>query len=208
MSHRWKKPRQVAAKQSLPAEPAVQSQRRQVTFNMAAPFPGTRANLIICSEWKGDDPRNLAGPSGAPGAYKATFVLVRVQQTMLSTEARDADSFVIVPTAASSPEINVPRLYAECKVEQQTIKIEGYVNSDGRLASLVVPQIDAAGFSDAAEKAETAVYRLLSRIALRYHVPVSIGRIEVVETATSNPRVSLVMPYADAVLNSRLEIEG
>jgi hypothetical protein len=220
MSHRWKKSKRMGAKsQTMPQIPPVieqppvsatlpvqvspeSSRQMQISVAFPTPFPATRCNLILCNQWQGDDPRNRAQPSGAPGGYTVTFVLVRFQQAMSTVEAEEADSLIRVPAAGSAPRLDLPYINVDWNTGQETFQLEGYVNANSRLAAVVVRRVAAASFSDAAEKAERVVYGLLDRLAVRFHVPLTVGKVEVVEAATSNVRVSMIMPYNDAALDN------
>jgi len=218
MSHRRKKPKPIGRKRSGPGDcseargisplsgqdSAVRIEKPvepfQVSFTMPVPFPGTRRNLIHCNQWKGNDPRNLAGPTGKPGNYMATFVLARVQQNMMTIEAAEADSFIRFPSDESNPHLDLPRIRRTDMGADGTVQLDGYVNATGRLSTLVISNLSAVKFSDAAAKAEAVANRFLSQLAVRFHVPLVTTRVEIREVSTSNLRVSLIMPFGDAVV--------
>ena len=223
MSHRWKTPKGTGAKSKVlpklhpvigqprgssgssaptvhvPPEP---SRQMQVSLTFPSPFPGTRRNLILRHRWQGNDPRNRALPSGTPGEYRVTFVLLRFQQTMSTLETSEADSLIRVPGAGGAPRLDLPYIDASWNAGKEKFILEGYVNAKSRLATVVIRRVVATSFSDAAEKAERVVSGFLNRLAVRFHVPLTVGKVEVVEAATSNVRVSIVMPYDDATLDT------
>jgi hypothetical protein len=174
----------------------------QATFTMLGPFPGTRRNLMLRPQYKADDPGILANPAGVPGTYKVIFALMRFQQSMLGIEVIDSDSLIKLADVDSPPRLDFPYVNVVVDAEEQNLSILGYANSKGRLSTLVIPDINALNLSDASEKAERTVYRFLSQLSTKLHVPINIGKTEVLEFSTSTVRVSLIMPYDESSIGA------
>ena len=175
----------------------TQPLQRSVSITVPAGLPGVRLNLIACSRWKEPDPRNDASPNGTPGRYQVTFVLGRPGAALMAPgsakPAEVGDSYILLPQSRTAPSIELPQLGADFSSGDDKLHWDGYANSHGRLARLVLPSLDATGFSDAELRAQRVIQKLLSQLAVRFNVPITIeseGSPNGVFTRTSRVSVS------------------
>ncbi len=116
------------------------------------------------------------------------------------------DSFIVIPQAGTEPNSELPYAGAEYRTGDEVIHFDGYVNTQGRLARMVAPNVQATTFADAETKTLRAVHGLLSQLAVRFSVPIHVAKTEIMELATGNQRLALVMPYDKARFSSELNL--
>mgnify|MGYP002620869661 CR=1 FL=1 len=179
-------------------------------------LPGTKFSLTLCHRWKDpNDPRNRSSPIGSSGLYKVTITFSRSSGTPDDSVQLDkpddsvqldkpGDSFIVIrdPDAFRSSELPDAKLVYGG--EDQQIQFEAYANNNGRLASMVAQNVHASSFNDAERKVLLAVNGLLSRLSVKFNVPIDIATIETVEIATGNPKRTCVVPYVSVQLNPGL----
>lgn len=163
------------------------------------------------------NPNDRAPLNGSPGLYRVTFVLgcpsplANEQAEMRLTDqgcllTDQGDSLLSVPQAGAQPTLDLPHVGADVEVDSGlVIHVDGYVNCKGRLATLVAPNVNAENFSSAEFRAQTAVSRVLSQLAVRFNTPIWIARIASVEAATGSHRFSSHAPFPVATFPDSLE---
>jgi hypothetical protein len=74
-------------------------------------------------------------------------------------------------------------------------EFDAYVNRYGRLSKITASRVQAASFSEAEVKADRELQGFLSQISLRLNIPITIGKTVIVEAATHNTQLEILMPF-------------
>ncbi|MEN6372350.1 MAG: methylamine utilization protein MauJ [Armatimonadota bacterium] len=180
---------------------------------------GIQQYLITCPEYGKDDPRNLGGPEGLPGEYKAVFVFSRPGYQLLPenryepAERLKGDShFAIAEPAYKDP--NFPyngeiRLQAQASGDKLTFTL--YPNVKGFLGRIAFGPFIAANFNDARLRAHRALGPILSNTSVYFDVPLSIYQMDVTELRTGSVSMSISESYREMPLfvkpSSSIDIE-
>jgi methylamine utilization protein MauJ/SEC-C motif-containing protein len=196
-------------KQTSPSPTKSQPRKESVTLTFPATLPGTRFNFVLCCRWKDpNDPRNHASPAGAPGLYRVSVFFGRSGGTLAGDlqPGGGGDSFIKIPPTGATPNLDVPCAVVEYGVGDEVIHFDGYVNSEGHLARMVAAKVQAFSIAEAELKSLRAINGLLSQFAVRFNVPLHIAKTKIMELATGNHRLALVMPYNDVRFGSELNV--
>src|ERR1035437_5836208 len=161
------------------------------------------AGLPVERLWMTRIPRtmDLNAPSsliGVPGPYKVICVLGRPKRLEELGEAQQGNSLIAVPQAGPEPNAAIPIVGMDVDLPTGTVHLDGFVNPQGMLAKIVVPQIQATSFFDAELRAHRATAMILSQLAVRFNIPLEIVRTECHDLRTESARLDLRPPYVIA----------
>jgi methylamine utilization protein MauJ len=172
-------------------------------------LPGFQQHILARPQYRDpNDPRNLGGPAGLPGQYKAVFTLSRPGFSLLPenqhsfADQLQGDSHLAITkpahTEPNNPDADRIRIYA--RTADANFVFTGYPNPKGFLAKIELDSFYASHFGDAALKAYRALASGLSNICVYLDIPLHIYQMDITELRTNSVRMSLLAAHAEIPL--------
>ncbi|HEV2176202.1 MAG TPA: methylamine utilization protein MauJ [Terriglobia bacterium] len=152
------------------------------------------------------DPRNLGGPAGLRGFYKATVLLSRPgfsprDETKIewSDKIRGDSHLAITKPAFAPPGIDDPiAIKIRADTPEGHFEFTGVPNEKGYLGKIESQPFEANGAEDARQRAYRALAPTLSNWSVHLDIPVYIFQIEVLELRNSTAQMTFTAPFWDA----------
>lgn len=155
-----------------------------------------------------DDPRNLGGPVGLPGEYKAVFVFGRPGFPLLPenqyspAERLEGDSHLAITKPAHSDPNNLDadqiRLYAQ--TPDGSFVFTGHPNTKGFLGKMELSAFTANDSKDARLKAHRVLASALSSVSLYLDIPLHVYQTDITELRTGMISMSVPVSYNEIPL--------
>lgn len=173
-------------------------------------LPGFQQHIIARPQYRDpNDPRNLGGPAGLPGQYKAVFTFSRPGFSLLPemeysfADGLQGDSHLAITKPAhsepNSPDADQVRIYA--RTPDANFVFTGYPNAKGFLAKIELASFDASHFGDATLKAYRALASGLSNISVYLDIPLHIYQMDITELRTNSVKMSLLGAHTEIPLS-------
>jgi len=106
-----------------------------------------------------------------------------------------ADSLIELPEGAVPPQQGSPWISVKVGQGEDLIRFDLHPNENGRIATIVAPQFQAASFEDAEIRAGRAVAVFISQLSVQLNVPVRVAKAEFHELWTRNCKIGLTIPH-------------
>jgi len=172
-------------------------------------LPGELQHILVVNEFSDpNDPRNVGGPKGISGKYKATFVLDRPGFNLLPENKHSfsaglqGDSHLAVtrpafvpPQDSESDPITRIKIFGE--TEDGRFEFMGLPNSKGFLGKIESNSFEANDLFDAERKSYRALAPSLSCWSVHLDIPINIYQMETTELRTGNTQMTLLRAHRE-----------
>lgn len=161
-------------------------------------LPGERLMLTWCNKTSQEPSVNSTSePIGNPGDYAAIVILYRPGYLLDEPFDTKTSDLLVGNSHVQLTDIGDLRIGIRLEESQETIDIASTQNPDGFIGKLITNAFSAQNFSDARQIAFQAVAPTLSQFSIECNVPMSIYRMEIIEQATGNRSIDLVVPFPE-----------
>jgi hypothetical protein len=181
------------------------SQARTFAFGLG----GDPGQLTVVNVF-GDpqDPRNVGGPGGMPGPYRATFTLARPGRPLTPEyqytfeSGLSGDSHLAIAKPAYSPPGNAEANQVRGRGLQDGVPYEwiGLPNERGFLGKIKLNPFHALSFLDAGRKAQRMVAPTLSTWSAHLDIPLHVAQVELREERTGHSQLGFRNYFAEVPL--------
>lgn len=179
----------------LPSDESAKAPRTfkyDVQGSIQGGLPGAHADVIV-------------SPLGreSVGPYTVVFALarydepLRTPQELTGHEQLRGDSHLAFawPGKPYSELIQLQVQLENGRVEL----VDAVPNESGRLAKLLIRDLEAHSYEEARAKASRFAFDLLSNMSLMYDVPLEVYQVEVIDQTTGNRYIGVRMPFSTGV---------